>query len=211
MRNRASAHPSIESLEDMKVQVHTYDAEMGRTGGGVFNTTLKSGTNAYRGIGLLPDPADLGTVEQLLRREGRPAETRQPVLSGRRRRWRTDRQEPHVLLVHHRELPRRADAQRQHAVSDRGHAARRLLRRDQLGRAAGDDLQPGHRPAVCRQPDSVVDDEPGRGGHAASSCPCPTPTGTTAARTTRAPRASRAISRSCTRSSSSTSSPTASR
>jgi hypothetical protein len=31
MRNRASAHPSIESLEDMKVQVHTYDAEMGRT------------------------------------------------------------------------------------------------------------------------------------------------------------------------------------
>ena len=49
MRNRASAHPSIESLEDMKVQVHTYDAEMGRTGGGVFNTTLKSGTNNFRG------------------------------------------------------------------------------------------------------------------------------------------------------------------
>ena len=51
MRNRASAHPSIESLEDMRVQVHTYDAEMGRTGGGVFNTTLKSGTNNYRGSG----------------------------------------------------------------------------------------------------------------------------------------------------------------
>ncbi len=51
MRNRASAHPSIESLEDVKVQVHTYDAEMGRTGGGVFNTTLKSGTNAFRGTG----------------------------------------------------------------------------------------------------------------------------------------------------------------
>jgi hypothetical protein len=51
MRNRASAHPSIESLEDMKVQVHTYDAEMGRTGGGVFNTTLKSGANNYRGTG----------------------------------------------------------------------------------------------------------------------------------------------------------------
>jgi trimeric autotransporter adhesin len=53
MRNRASAHPSIESLEDMKVQVHTYDAEMGRTGGGVFNTTLKSGTNDYRGSGFI--------------------------------------------------------------------------------------------------------------------------------------------------------------
>ena len=51
MRNRASAHPSIESLEDVKVQVHTYDSEMGRTGGGVFNTTLKSGTNTFRGNG----------------------------------------------------------------------------------------------------------------------------------------------------------------
>ena len=35
----------------MKVQVHTYDAEMGRTGGGVFNTTLRSGTNNFHGTG----------------------------------------------------------------------------------------------------------------------------------------------------------------
>jgi hypothetical protein len=49
MTNRAVANPTIESLEDVKVQVHTYDAEMGRTGGGVFNTTLKSGTNNWRG------------------------------------------------------------------------------------------------------------------------------------------------------------------
>ena len=46
LRNRATANPSIESLEDMKVQVHTYDAEMGRTGGGVFNTTLRAGATA---------------------------------------------------------------------------------------------------------------------------------------------------------------------
>ena len=49
MRNRASANPTIEALDDLKVQVHTYDAEMGRTGGGVFNTTLRSGTNQFRG------------------------------------------------------------------------------------------------------------------------------------------------------------------
>src|SRR6266581_3913977 len=49
MRNRAVANPTIESLDDVKVQVHTYDAEMGRTGGGVFNTTLKSGTNSWHG------------------------------------------------------------------------------------------------------------------------------------------------------------------
>src|SRR3954447_4901997 len=49
LRNRQSANPTIEALDDVKVQVHTYDAEMGRTGGGVFNTTLKSGTNQYHG------------------------------------------------------------------------------------------------------------------------------------------------------------------
>src|SRR5467141_3879292 len=51
LRNRASANPTIEALEDVKVQVHTYDAEMGRTGGGVFNTTLRSGTNNFHGTG----------------------------------------------------------------------------------------------------------------------------------------------------------------
>src|SRR5437899_6893270 len=49
LRNRASANPTIEGLEDLKVQVHTYDAEMARTGGGTFNVTAKSGTNAMHG------------------------------------------------------------------------------------------------------------------------------------------------------------------
>src|SRR4051812_4168863 len=51
MRNRMSAVPTIEGVEDLKVQVHTYDAEMGRTGGGVFNVTARSGTNSYHGTG----------------------------------------------------------------------------------------------------------------------------------------------------------------
>jgi hypothetical protein len=36
-------------VDDIPVQVHTYDSEMGRTGGGVFNTAAKSGTNQFRG------------------------------------------------------------------------------------------------------------------------------------------------------------------
>jgi hypothetical protein len=51
MRNRAVANPSIEGLEEVKVQVHTFDAEMGRTGGGVFNSVVRSGTNNFRGSG----------------------------------------------------------------------------------------------------------------------------------------------------------------
>src|SRR5260370_39696181 len=33
----------------MKIQTNTYDAEMGRTGGGNFNTLLKSGSNTLHG------------------------------------------------------------------------------------------------------------------------------------------------------------------
>ncbi len=47
--NRAVVIPSIEGTQEMKLQENTYDATMGRTGGGVFNTFLKSGTNAIHG------------------------------------------------------------------------------------------------------------------------------------------------------------------
>ncbi len=49
LQNRSSTNPSGEMLEDVRVQVHTYDAEMGRTGGGVFNATARSGSNQFHG------------------------------------------------------------------------------------------------------------------------------------------------------------------
>src|SRR5262249_44016078 len=51
LRGRAVLNPTIEAVEEMKVQVHTSDAHMGRTGGGVFNVTARSGTNNYHGSG----------------------------------------------------------------------------------------------------------------------------------------------------------------
>jgi hypothetical protein len=53
LQNRASTNPSMEAVQDMKVQIHTYDAEMGRTGGGVMNMAAKSGSNQFRGSGYL--------------------------------------------------------------------------------------------------------------------------------------------------------------
>src|SRR5262249_60607053 len=52
LRNRASANATIEALEDVKGQVHTYDAELGRTGGGVFNVTAQAGTSDLHGSGV---------------------------------------------------------------------------------------------------------------------------------------------------------------
>ena len=47
--NRAIIIPTLEAVEQVKVQANTYDAEMARTGGGIFNTYLKSGTNDLHG------------------------------------------------------------------------------------------------------------------------------------------------------------------
>jgi len=47
--NRAIVIPSLEAVQEVKIQANTYDAEMARTGGGMFNTLLKSGANSYHG------------------------------------------------------------------------------------------------------------------------------------------------------------------
>jgi trimeric autotransporter adhesin len=47
--NRAIIIPSLEAVQEVKVQANTYDAEMARTGGGMFNTLMKSGANDFHG------------------------------------------------------------------------------------------------------------------------------------------------------------------
>lgn len=62
LRNRASANPSIEALDDVAVQVHLYDAEAGRTGGGTFNVATKSGTNDWHASGFYQARPRWGTA-----------------------------------------------------------------------------------------------------------------------------------------------------
>jgi hypothetical protein len=65
LQNRASTNPSMEAVQEMKVQVHTYDAEMGRTGGGVMNMSARSGANDWKGSGYTVY-RPTGLAEQLL-------------------------------------------------------------------------------------------------------------------------------------------------
>jgi hypothetical protein len=44
--NQAVIVPTIEATQEVKPQICTYDAEVGRTGGGTFNMYLRSGTNS---------------------------------------------------------------------------------------------------------------------------------------------------------------------
>lgn len=47
-RGRYNFAPPVDAVEEFKIQTNTYDAQYGRTGGGVVNMTLKSGTNRLR-------------------------------------------------------------------------------------------------------------------------------------------------------------------
>ncbi|MGD1072077.1 MAG: carboxypeptidase-like regulatory domain-containing protein [Bryobacteraceae bacterium] len=47
--NRAVIVPSPEAVQELNLQTSDYDAEVSRTGGGTFNTSIKSGTNDLHG------------------------------------------------------------------------------------------------------------------------------------------------------------------
>ena len=48
--NRAIINPPVDSVQEFKVQTNTYDAEFGRTTGGVVNIITKSGANSPHGV-----------------------------------------------------------------------------------------------------------------------------------------------------------------
>ena len=172
LRNRATANPSIESLEDMKVQVHTYDAEMGRTGGGVFNTTLRAGANSLHGTGFVQTRPIWGQTNNFFSEKAGLGKPDSPYYLGGGAIGGPIAPQPHVLLVLDRELPRRADAQRQRHDADRARTARRLLADDQRRRRAGDHLRSADRPAVRRQPDPVRAASTRRPRRCCSTCRC---------------------------------------
>jgi hypothetical protein len=40
---------SVDAIQEVAIQTSNYAAEFGQAGGGVFNTTMRSGTNQYHG------------------------------------------------------------------------------------------------------------------------------------------------------------------
>jgi hypothetical protein len=48
--NNIAYVPPAEAVHEMKISTNSYDAQYGRTAGGVVNMSLKSGTNAFHGV-----------------------------------------------------------------------------------------------------------------------------------------------------------------
>jgi carboxypeptidase family protein/TonB-dependent receptor-like protein len=49
--NNIAYVPPAEAVQEMKIATNSYDAQYGRTAGGVVNMSLKSGTNSFHGVG----------------------------------------------------------------------------------------------------------------------------------------------------------------
>ena len=99
--NRAVIQPSIEALEEVKVQVSTYDAELGRTAGGVFNATHQIGVQRLARQRAAARAAAMGHRQTVLHAEDRSAEAGHVLPSVGRFVRRAARQESHVLLGQH--------------------------------------------------------------------------------------------------------------
>ena len=174
MTNRTAVFVSIEGIEEMKVQVHTYDAEMGRTGGGVFNATAKSGTNSFHGSAFYrTQPTAL--VQQNFFLQGQPKSDQRPADSRLRPR-RPDQEGSHLLLDVDGGRLGSSRSQLLGELSDHARAGGRLLAdlrshgpADRHLRSADHQDRSRDRPADSRSvsgqrhPDQP--DQPGRTGH----------------------------------------------
>jgi hypothetical protein len=48
---QSQTQPSVDAIQEFAIQTSNYAAEFGQAGGGVFNVTMKSGTNQFHGSG----------------------------------------------------------------------------------------------------------------------------------------------------------------
>ena len=204
--NNLSFVPSPDATAEFRVQTSIYDAQYGRTGGGVVNVVLKSGTNAFH-----------GAVYRYYRDESLNANTFDANRGGLAKAglyWR----QPGATLNGPVKIPGLYDGKDKtffmysweqirigSAVpaglhgADRARAQGRLLADADRRRPSSDDLRsdddaPGQRAVRARsvpgQPDPGEPHRSGRAQHPARRCRCRTPpvwSTTCSCRRTRAP------------------------
>ena len=133
--------PSVDALDEFKLQTSTYAAEFGRSMGGVVNLQIKSGSNQFHGSAFEFLRNDSVRRQQLVQQPGGTGEARLQAAPVRRHHRRAHHQGQDVLL---RGLPGDAD----HPGPDL--PLHRALGADAPGQLLGD------QPAHLRPPDRAA-------------------------------------------------------
>ena len=153
--NNIAYVPPAEAVQEFKVATNSYDAQYGRTAGGVVNMSLKSGTNTFHGVGY--EFLRRKSLDRQLVPAERPQRRRRPTTTSISTAFSLDGpicQEQDLLHVHRREVPRgHAGAAVQHDA-DRRDEDRRLQRPRRRPGPPDRHLRPGHRPRRQRRLDA---------------------------------------------------------
>ena len=122
--NRPTIVPSIEAVEEVRVQTKTYESDMGHASGGVFNTTARSGSNSWHGSVLGLVQARMGNGTAVLREEGGCREPAAVLPQLGRIARRPGPEEPDVFLVQCRQLRTARYEEQRPDAADCGRAER---------------------------------------------------------------------------------------
>ena len=126
--NNIAYVPPAAAVQEFKVSTNSYDAQYGRTAGGVINMTLKSGTNSFHGEAYDFMRRKALAANSFLLNSRQLAQDRSVHRSVRvQRRW-SDLQEQDVLPVRRREVPGRHARPAVRHGADAGDEERRLQR-----------------------------------------------------------------------------------
>ena len=142
--NRPTIVPSIEAIEDLKIQVKTYDADMGHAAGGVFNTTAKSGSNTWHGSAVFVNKPEQFTGNLYFPKKTGAVKPSQVLLRLGRLAWRPDRQGQDLLLVHDGGLSAEEHAKRAAHAADGARTGREFFADRECRGRPGRHLRPAH-------------------------------------------------------------------
>jgi hypothetical protein len=171
--------PSVDAVQEFKVQTNSYSAEFGRTGSGIVNLIYKSGTNQFHGSAFeFLRNSDLDSNSFFSNLHGTPLASFKRSQFGGSLGGPLDI--PKIYRGHDKtfffaayEGLRQGSANsRDHYGSDRSAAGRKFFTDSDRGRGTGCDLRSDndgsqrigvYSPAVCGKRDSGQPDKPGGG------------------------------------------------